>query len=116
MLGENYFEINGKGYTPSSFDYSLTATENINKSEAGTDIVTTIRLNQHTFNATWNGITSDLLEELEGYAIQNVVTVVYRGKTYRCRARNWAPKLATKSYLYKKSDGLWDITLSFTEI
>ncbi|MCM1172072.1 MAG: hypothetical protein NC393_08080 [Clostridium sp.] len=116
MLSEGYIDIDGFKMTPSSFDYVLSAVENINQSEAGTDIVTVIRPIKYTFNMSWTGITAELLDKIEGFCLKNVVTLTYRNKKYICRARNAAPRLANKAYKYKYSDGIWDISITLTEI
>lgn len=116
MLGNDYIVINGKGYTPSSFTYSYEPEENINKSEAGTELVSITRLDKHVFNASWKGIDSILLDEIEGYCIMPTVELSYRENTYTCRARGFSSSLLGKSYKYKRSNGLWDISISLTEI
>ncbi len=116
MLGDNYIEINGVKLTPSTFDYQIAAVETVNQSEAGTDIVITSRLAKYTFNASWTGIDSSLLDTIEGFCLENTVTLKYKEKEYTCRARGAAPRLLGKSYKYRRSDGLWDVNLTFTQI
>lgn len=116
MLGLDYITIDGEGITPASFDYSLNPIEESNQSEAGTDLVVVTRLDKKTFNLSMVSITSETLDKIEAWCCKNTVEVVYRGKKYICRARGFSPKLATKAYKYKHSDGIWDVTLTLTEI
>lgn len=116
MLNEGYLIIDNEQYTPSSFSYQLQPMEDVNQSAAGTDLLNIVRLDKHSFSANWKGITSDLLDILEGLCLKPTVTLVYRGNTYLCRARGANPQLLGKSYKYDRSDGLWDISLTFTEL
>lgn len=116
MLGENYIQIDGRDFTPSGFDYAILADETINQSEAGTELVTATRLDKHTFNLMWSGITAELLDVIESFCVKESVILIYRDKEYVCRARGAAPKLANKAYKYKRSDGIWEVSITLTEI
>ena len=116
MLGADYIKINNVTYTPTSFNYALQADEKIFKSAAGTDLSNIVRLDQHVFTLTWEGIDSTLLDAIEAYCKLPTVTMVYRSVTYVCRARGIAPQMLNKSYKYRRSDGLWNITITLTEI
>ncbi len=116
MLGSNYITINGTGYTPTAFSYTIEAIETVNQSEGGTDLVTAVRLNKHIFTASWEGIDSTTLDALEAICTAATATLVYRSSTYTVRARGASPELLTKSYKYSRSDGLWNISITFTEI
>ena len=116
MLGPEYISINGTGYTPTDFSYSLEADEKVFKSAAGTELVNIVRLDKHIFNASWEGITSALLDALEALCQLPTVTLIYRGNTYICRVRGIAPQLLRKSYKYRRSDGLWNASFTMTEL
>lgn len=116
MLGRNYFEVDGVGYTPSDFEYEVKALEDVNESEAGTELINIRRLDKRVFRASWEGIDSKLLDALVAICQKPTVTVRYRTGTYICRARGINPKMAKKSYLYKRSDGLWNASITFTQI
>lgn len=116
MLDRNYFEVDGVGYTPSDFEYEVKAVEAVNESEAGTELVNIRRLDKHIFHASWEGIDVKLLDELISICQKSTVTVGFRNGTYICRARGITPKLAKKSYLYRHSDGLWNASVTFTQI
>lgn len=116
MLGENYLTVDGVGYTPSTFGYEIQTVENVNQSEAGTDLATIVRFDKHVFTATWEGIDAELLAELEDMCKKPVVTVVYREQSYTCRARDISPAMLNKTYKYRHSDGLWNASVKFTQI
>lgn len=116
MLGLNYIEIDGKAYTPSSFNYQLAPIENVFQSEAGTDIVLSSRLDKHKFYVSWQGVNDSILDEIENMCTKTIVELKYRNKTYTCRAREFTPELMPKTYKYRRSDGLWNISCTLTEI
>ena len=116
MLGTNYLTINGLGYTPSDFSYEIQAVEDINDSEAGTELINVRRLNKYVFYATWEGIDASVLNRLIAYCGLQTVTVEYQNVTYVCRARGINPRLIKKAYKYRASDGLWNVSVTFTQI
>lgn len=116
MLGTGYVEIEGVNFTPSEFEYELQPVEEVTESEAGTELVNVTRLDKHVFRATWEGIDAELLDQLERLCKSPTVTLRYRGEEYECRARGISPKLARKAYKYKRSDGIWTVSVTFTQI
>lgn len=116
MLGSDYIMINNVNYTPTSFGYSLKSHEQTFTSAAGTELRNIVRLDQHIFNMTWEGIDSTLLDALEALCELPTVTLVYRHQTYTCAARGIAPDMLNKSYKYRRSDGLWNASFTLTEL
>lgn len=116
MLGNNYIVIDGVGFTPSGFDYNFNPIEEINQSEAGTELVSVSRLDKTIFNLAWKSVDSVLLDQIEAVCKKPYVTVTYREKEYKCRARGFVPKLTPMAHKYKRSDGIWDVTINLTEI
>lgn len=116
MLGDNYITINNVAYTPSEFSYKIQADENVFKSAAGTELLNINRLDKHIFTASWEGIDSTLLDALEALCQLPTVTLVYRSHSYTCRVRGIAPELIKKSYKYRRSDGLWNVSFTMTEL
>lgn len=116
MLGSDYIKINTIYYTPTTFSYALQSDEDVFKSAAGTDLLNIVRLDKHVFTLTWDGIDSSLLDQIEGLCKEPTVTLTYRLHDYTCRARGIAPQLLNKSYKYKRSDGLWNISITLTEL
>lgn len=116
MLGSNYIKINDTTYTPSTFSYKSTPVENVLRSEAGTDLVNIVRLKKYTFNATWEGITYELMTELEAYCYARTVTLTWETEEYLCRCREGNSTMIDHSWKYKGSDGLWNFSMSLIEI
>lgn len=101
---------------PRSVDYSFEEIENVMKTEAGTDMTSVVRLNKHVFKFGWENIPSDFLDTLETYAKAATVTVGWRSQSYTCRIRDFQPKMVSRSEVYTASDGLWNVTLTATEV
>ena len=75
-----------------------------------------VRLNKHVFKFGWENIPSDFLDTLETYAKAATVTVGWRSQSYTCRIRDFQPKMVSRSEVYTASDGLWNVTLTATEV
>lgn len=101
---------------PRSVDYVFEQIESVMKTEAGTDMTTVTRLNKHKFTLGWENIPSSFLDVLEGYATTATVTLTWRGNNYTCRVRDFKPKMVSRSEAYTLSDGLWNVTLTATEV
>lgn len=116
MLGVGYLIIDGVAYTPSDFEYEIKPIEDVNLSEAGTELINATRLDKHVFQARWDGIDSTLKDQLLALCLKPYVEVKLEGETFICRARGANPKLLKKTYLYRKSNGLWNVSLTLTQI
>lgn len=116
MLGSNYIKINTTTYTPSTFKYKSEPVENVLRSEAGTDLVNVVRLKKYSFEMTWEGITYELMTELEAYCYQRMVTLTWESVDYTCRCRNGNSSMIDHSYAYKNSDGLWNFSMTAIQI
>lgn len=118
MLGAAYLQINGTAMAvpPKTFDMEYTAIEQVNLSEAGTELVDATRLTKRVISLSWEGIYSDFLDQIAAWAAAATVSVTYRGETFSCRARGFKSSMAFKSYLHQTSDGVWNANLTLTEI
>lgn len=116
MLGENYLTVNGVGLTPSQFSYEFSPIEEVTESEAGTELIDVKRLDKRVFHASWEGIDATLLGALEDMCTTRTVTLGYDGETYVCRARGINPQLANKAWKYRHSNGIWNVSITFTQI
>lgn len=116
MLGREFLTINEIALPRTTgFDYELDSVETVNQSEAGTDLVVATRLDKHIFKADWT-VTSFWLNKFENFCKLRLVTLTYKGVDYTCRARGFAPKLVENSENIENTDGLWEISLTFTEV
>ena len=118
MLTGAYLKINNEtvAIPPKSFDLEYTAVEQVNISESGTELVDATRLTKRVINLSWEGIYSDFLDQIAEWAAAATVSVTYRSATFTCRARGFKSSMAFKSYLCATSDGIWNVSLTLTEI
>lgn len=118
MLTSGIISFNGTACTipPVSVEYDFEEIENVMKTEAGTDMASVTRLNKHKFKFGWEGVPSTFLDTLEAYSQLATVTLGWRGNSYTVRVRDFSPKMVPRSEVYEGSDGLWNISLSATEV
>ncbi len=117
MLGRNYLTVNGVQLPhPVGFEDNSELIEEVNTSEAATDIVAIVRQNKAVFNFSFK-VSSFWRAKLLYYTRQASVTLTFNGGTYTGRLRKagaWG--LAEGSELTENTDGLWDCPCVFTEI
>lgn len=116
MLGNNYIKINNTAYTPSSFSMAPAPVENTMVAQSGKDLVVAVRLDKMKFKASWRGITYNLMTELESYTKTMMVILEWKGTSYECRAREASADMIDWSWKYQRSDGLWDYSMTLTEL
>lgn len=118
MLGSTYLSINGTAVSipPKKFSIDEMAVENVKTSEAGTDLVITARLNKHKFSASWDGVDATFADTVKAWCELATVTLGFRNGTYTCRARGYKADLIRGAYAYAYSDGLYNVSVTFTEI
>lgn len=116
MLGRQFLKINNIALPRTTgFDYELESIETVNQSEAGTDLVVATRLDKHIFKADWT-VSSFWLSKFEEICKNRLVTLTFNGTDYTCRARGFAPTMVEDSETIENTDGLWEISLTFTEV
>lgn len=117
-LANGIVSFNGtaSAIAPVSVEYSFEKIESVMKTEAGTDMVSVTRLNKHVFKFGWENVPSTFLDTLEAYAQAATASVGWRGGTYTCRIRDFSPKMVSRSEAYSGSDGLWNVSLTATEV
>ena len=114
MLGE-YLYFNGEKF-PNPINPSKTkkAIENVNQSEAGTDLVVLVRPNKNSWSFKFN-LSSRKKDILEALCLEESVTMKYMGKTYTVRVRDFQETLATNSEWIPNTDGLYECSVKVTE-
>ena len=116
-LGFNFFKVNGTAILPpTQLVINTESIEDINTSEAGTDLAVVTRLGKHIFTCTWEGVTGAFADAIEGYASSASVTLTYDNTSYTCRARDFSRELAKKSYLHNAEKGYWTVSVKFTQV
>mgnify|MGYP007022096087 CR=1 FL=1 len=117
MLGRNYIKVNGVALpTPVSFEDNSELFEDVNQSEAATDLVSFIRGNRAVFNMTFQ-VTSGWRDTLKTICSQTSVTLTYKSTNYTGRFRRagtW--ELFKGSHKTPSTDGLWTCPCVFIEI
>lgn len=131
MLG-NFISINNTTLIcPKSYSMQYEAVEIVNKSEAGTDIVSVTRLNKINCSVGYT-CSHNLRNTLRSYALSNTVTVKIEGETtgHLCRIRNYSEDLVEGTqvemnglyintlgeYSDGSTNGVWDIKFDIIEI
>lgn len=117
MLDQSgYIKINNTKYNPRDFSYTNLPIENVMTSKSGKDLITATRLAKKEFTVSWEGLTYSEMSALEAYTYLNSVTVTWESNTYTCRARNGQSKMIRYSERYTKSDGMWNFSMTLTEL
>lgn len=107
---------------PNSYDISNSVIENVNTSEAGTDIIQIKRMAKMTLSLSFR-LMDSYLAFFEGYAYSNstitvsiydATTKAYITKTMRMR--DFSYKLVEKSELVNDINGMYDISFSLVEM
>ena len=123
MLKNFPLKFNGTAIPfPNSYDVSNSVIENVNESEAGTDIIQIKRTQKMTIALSFR-LMDSYLAFFEGYAHSNqtitvsvydTTTKAYITKTMRLREFKY--KLVEKSELVKDINGMYDISFSLIEM
>lgn len=118
MLTAEYLQINGEpvAIPPATYSDHFEEIETVNKSEAGTDLTNVTRLDKMVIDLSWEGIYSDFLAQITEWCQSDTVTVTFMGVTFEARARGLKRSMAKKSYLYSRSDGIWNASFTLTEV
>lgn len=100
--------------TPPTIKY--TNNESISLSEAGTEIGTITRLEKKVIQMTWI-LGSDWYEQIERKCLISLSSIVMgTHSALTVRARLLSANLLKKSEWLSRTDGLWSITVQFTEV
>lgn len=123
MLKNFPLKFNGTAIPfPNSYDVSNSVIENVNESEAGTDIIQIKRTQKMTIALSFR-LMDSYLAFFEGYAHSNqtitvsvydAITKAYTTKTMRLREFKY--KLVEKSELVNDINGMYDISFSLIEM
>lgn len=117
MLGFDYLVFESEPL-PWAKKYSVKVknTENIGKSEAGTDIGTVTRLLQKTYTYQFT-VTSRWFTKLEAIAGLALGKLYINGDAgHNVRPRMTAYDLVKDSELTANTDGLYNVTMEFSEV
>lgn len=116
MLGSNYLSFNSVSIpNPKDFNIKFQNIETVRQSEAGTDLGIVTRLQKRTFNCSFD-CTSTWLAQFKAMCSLTSGTLLYQSESITCRARITSQKLAKNSEFTARTEGLWTISVSFTEV
>lgn len=90
--------------------------ENVQKSEAGTDLTVVSRINKRTVTAVYSVDSRGLalLETASGYSSSR--SLEFCGQTFNARCRLQSKTLVEGSERVDNTEGLWEVSLSFVEV
>ena len=114
MLG-NYLAFNDVEFpNPLPPTMQIKTIENVNTSEAGTDLVVVVRPAKRSwsFNFNLSPTKKTLLQEL---CAREKVTMTYMGNTYTVRLRDFSEKLVEGSEWLRSVNGLYECSVTVTE-
>lgn len=106
---------------PISWDENLGVVENVNTSEAGTDIIQVTRLGKLTVKAqfkcteTWVAV----FEEFAGkdtFTLTRYDALAHNKVTHTVRMRNYNAKLVKNSWKLSGYNGLWEVSFTLLEV
>lgn len=118
MLGHGFLKINNAvipNPKPDGFNENPQPIEQVNQSEAGTDLVSVTRSSKLILNMTFD-LSSFWKEKLDTYAKMMSVTLTYKGVDYVGRFRPGGNALSGNSATTPGTNGLWTCSYVFTEI
>lgn len=93
---------------------SIKTIENVNTSEAGTDLVVVIRPAKRSWSFSFN-LSYAKKELLRQYCTREKITMTYMGNNYTVRLRDFSEKLVEGSEWLRSVDGLYECTVTVTE-
>ena len=116
MLGANYFKFNSLDIpNPTAMYVDYDNIETVAQSEAGTDLAIVTRLKKRTFNCTFQ-CTSTWLATFKTMCGLTSGSLLFQGETITCMARINNSTLLSNSEYADRTNGLWTVTVTFTEV
>lgn len=88
--------------------------ENVNTSEAGTDLVVIVRPSKKNWSFKFN-LSSRKAEILKAICLKESVTMLYMGQSYTVKVRDYQEKLVENSEWVTTSEGLYEVSVKVTE-
>ena len=115
MLGGDYLKFNGVIFPrPISPSRTSKTIENVNQSEAGTDLITIVRTSKNSWNFTFN-LTSRTRDFLLSLCSDESTVMLYQGVSYNVRVRDFNEKFVDGSEWIDRTNGLFVCSVKVTE-
>ena len=114
MLGY-YLTFDGERFpNPKEPQMSSKTVENVTQSEAGSDLVCVVRPSKKSWSFSFD-LSSRKKAILQALCENERTTMVYMGRTYDVRVRDYTEKLAEGSEWVATSEGLFACSVKVTE-
>jgi len=114
MLGY-YLKFNSVSFpNPVSCSMDSSTIENVNQSEAGTDLVCVVRASKKKWSMKFN-LTSMKRDALRAVCLEESVIMNYMGNNYTVRVRDLKENLVENSEWVARSNGLYECSVTITE-
>ena len=114
MLGY-YLKFNNETFpNPITPTKSSKTIENVNQSEAGTDLVCIVRPSKKSWSFKFN-LSSAKRDILESLCSDESTQMYYMGSTYTVRVRDFSERLVQNSEWTANTDGLYEVSVKVTE-
>ena len=115
-LGNSYLKINGEAiFNPTSLQIADTNIEQTKQSEDGHDLVTITRLCKRTFTFAFTA-TSTGYAKIKTWCAMASVTLTWNSESIVGRLRLTGSQLMPDSEYCARTDGIWTLNVTFTEI
>lgn len=115
MLGKGYIKLNGETIpNPTKLKINDMNIETIKQSETAEDIGNSTRLCKMTFQFTFNS-SSRGRDKIKAFCKLTECVMTFNGVEYHGRLRMTGESLLDDSEFCKRTDGLWTLTVSFSE-
>lgn len=110
-----YLKFNGSDFpNPTSVTMTSDTIENVNQSEAGTDLVTMVRASKLSWSMSFN-LSSKTKDVLKALCREETVSMLYMGTTYTVRIRDYNEQLVANSEWATNTDGLYVCSVKVME-
>lgn len=116
MLGSNYIKVNNVPIpNPTAVQVAFTNIETIKTSETGKDIGVVTRLEKKIYTLTMQ-TTSTWRDQMRTFCNLATCTFTFNGTAMTGRLRITGETLAPDSEFAARTNGLWTLTVTFTEV
>lgn len=110
-----YLKFNGTAFpNPASVTLTSQTIENVNQSEAGTDLVTMVRASKLSWSMSFN-LSSRTRDVLKSLCRAETVSMLYMGTTYTVRLREYQEQLVENSEWAANTEGLYVCSVKVME-
>lgn len=111
----NYLKFNNTIFpNPVSATMTSKTLENVQVSEAGSDLVVMVRPSKKAWSLSFK-LTSRTKDILKALCLEESVSMTYMGTNYTVRVREFQERLIQNSEWIERTDGLFECSVKVTE-